>query len=192
MPTIAGREEWLERTVKAYYAKTITPFEILEEYDHPGCGPAWQAGGGRAVGRYIFTAADDLEPKVKGWETAAMAVCDAGKLPAPIIYYPDGRIQSCGEHWEMLDDDGEETMYTRAPMMSRAQWEIVQPMLPCHYFTDNWVSWRGWNAEIPTVITYGFELIHHLAPEGRDESRMATDGDIFGRATQGEDVWNVS
>jgi hypothetical protein len=191
MPTIAGREEWLERTCKAFYALTETPFELLVEVDHPGCGPAWQAGGARAQGDYIFMAADDLEPKARGWETAAMDACDDNLLPAPLIYYPDGRLQSCGEWWETLEGDNEETAFTRAPFMSRAQWEVAQPMLPTHYWTDNWVSWKCWQQQIPTVVTYGFDLIHHLAGEGRNEERMGSDGEIFARATQGEDVWST-
>jgi hypothetical protein len=192
MPTIRGREEWLERTCKAYYALTTTPFEILVEENHPGCGPAWQAGGERAVGDYIFMAADDLEPKARYWETAAIEACKRGELPAPRIYHSDGRLQSCGESWEMLEPDGDETAFTRAPFMSRAQWDVAQPMLPVMYFTDNWVSWRCWQKHIPTVVTYGFDLIHHLAQEGRNEDRMAADGVIFHLATEGEDVWHES
>jgi hypothetical protein len=192
MPTIDGREEWLEKTCKAYYALTNTLFEILVEENHPGCGPAWQAGGERAQGDFIFMAADDLEPQHLGWEQAAMDSCKMGRLPAPRIYHTDGRLQSCGESWEMLEPDGEETAFTRAPLMSREQWEIAQPMLPVMYGTDNWVSWKCWQKEIPTVVTYGFDLIHHLAPEGRDEGRMGADLEVLRRATEGEDVWHES
>jgi hypothetical protein len=192
IPTIDGREEWLEQTCKAYYARTTVEFEIIVEENHPACGPAWQAGGEKAVGQYIFMSADDLEPQREGWEHCAMNACDRNTLPAPRIFHTDGRLQSCGESWEMLEPDGEETGFTRAPFMSRAQWEIAQPMLPVHYATDNWVSWRCWREGIPTVVTYGFDLIHHLAPEGRDEGRMGADLEILRRATEGEDVWHES
>lgn len=188
MPTIRGREQWLARTVAAYEQLTTVEHEILVEHDHPGCGPAWQAGGERAQGDYLFMAADDLEP-MEGWDVAAIEACDRGVLPAPLIYHSDGRLQSCGESWEMLEPDGEETMFTRAPFMSRAQMEIAMPFLPVQYGTDNHVSWKCWQAGIPTVVTYGFRLIHHLAAEGRDEGRMAADMEVFAKATQGEDVW---
>ncbi len=190
IPTIGGREQWLRRTVHAYEALTATPFELIVLHDYPACGPAWQAGGEQAAGDYVFMAADDLEP-MEGWDAAAIAACERGVLPAPVIYYPDGRVQSCGEWWETLDDDGAETRFTRAPFMSRAQWEIAQPMLPVHYATDNWVSWRCWQAGVPTAVTYGFRLVHHLAPEGRDEGRMAADMAVFEAATRGEDVWHA-
>ncbi len=194
MPTIPGREHWVERTTRKFEEFTAKPFEllVLEDTEGKGCGPIWQKGGDLAKGDYIFMAADDLEPKAAGWDDAAIAACDRGTLPAPLIYYPDGRLQSCGEHWEMLDDDGEETSFTRAPFMSRAQLAKIGRQLPTLYWTDNWVSWRGWKEAIPTVITYGFDLIHHLAPEGRNSGRMAADGEIFTRATRGEDVWQES
>lgn len=189
IPTIKGREAWLERTLDAFQRLTESTYEVLVEYDHPGCGPAWQAGGDASLGNYIFTAADDLEPASVGWEQVAMRVCDAGALPAPRIYNSDGTVQSCGGSWGELEPDGRATEFTRAPFMSRAQWMTVQPMLPCHYFTDNWVSWRGQQHGIPTRVAWGFDLIHHLAQEGRNESRMGADMNVFARARQGEDVW---
>lgn len=189
MPTIRGREEWLERTVAAYERLTVVSHEVLVEHDHAGCGLAWQAGGDRATGEYVFMAADDLEPLTAEWALCAMEACDRGVLPAPRIYHSDGRLQSCGESWEMLEPDGEETGFTRAPFMSRAQWNVARPMLPVHYATDNWVSWRCGQQGIPTVVTYGFDLVHHLAQEGRDEQRMGADLEVFRRAVEGEDVW---
>lgn len=189
MPTITGREHWLEKALLAFTSLTSVDHEILVEVDHPGCGLAWQAGGERAQGSYIYMAADDVEP-MEGWDTAAIEACDRGVLPAPRIYHTDGRLQSCGGSWETLERDGAETRYTRAPFMSREQWEVAQPMLPCHYYTDDWVSWRCRKMGIPSVVTYGYRLIHHLAPEGRNEApRMQTDLDIFRRATEGENVW---
>lgn len=192
IPTIKGREERLERAECLFHEMTTVPHETITLLDYPSCGLAWQEGGERAKGDYVYMAADDAEPKSVGWELPAIAACDRGVLPAGRVYYPDGRIQSCGEHWEMLDADGEETRFTRVPFMSRAQWEIAQPMLPCHYFTDDWVSWKCAQAGIPSVITYGFDIVHHLAPEGRDEGRMQPDLEMFMRATQGEDVWQES
>ena len=194
VPTIAGREHWVERTTAKFEEFTAKPFEllVLEDKELRGCGPVWQEGADLAKGDYVFMAADDLEPRALGWDEAAIAACDRGVLPAPLIFYPDGRLQSCGEHWEMLDGDGEETSFTRAPFVSRAQLAKVGRQLPTHYATDNWVSWKCWQAGIPTVVTYGFDLIHHLAPEGRNEGRMQADWQTFERATRGEDVWQES
>lgn len=189
LPTIRGREHWLERTAASYARLTDVDYELLVEHDHPGCGPAWQAGGERARGRYLFMAADDLEPACHGWERAAMAACDRGVLPAPRIYHSDGSLQSCGESWERSELDGQATGFTRAPFMSREQWDAIEPMLDAHYFTDNWVSWRGRQEGYPTVVTYGFDLTHHLAVEGRDDGRLAADHDVFVAAKAG---WRVA
>ncbi len=191
MPTISGREAWLERATESFAANTHVPVEFIVLTDMPTCGLAWQAGGEQAVGDYIYMAADDVEA-MPGWDVAAIEACDRGVLPAPIVYNPDMGVQSCGERWGDMMPDGAKTQFTRAPFMSRAQWEIAQPMLPVHYYTDNWVSWKCWQAGIPTVVTHGFRLIHHLAKEGRNESRMGSDGCVYMAAVAGEDVWHAS
>jgi len=193
MPTITGREHWLERALRSLDNHTEAEFEVLTYVDRPACGIVWQEGGEAAAGDYIWMGADDVEV-LPGWDTAAISRCDEGALPAPCVYHPDGRLQSCGASWELLEPDGEETEFTRGPFMSRAQWDVIQPMLPTHYWTDNWVSWRGWQASpvIPTVVTWGFRFVHHLAGEGRNEGRMAEEGAVFEAATRGEDVWHAS
>lgn len=191
VPTIDGRELWFEKAVASIEKHTTVPYELIVKRNLPGCGPAWQAGGEQASGDYIWMAADDVEV-MEGYDVAAIEACDRGVLPAPIIYHTDGRVQSCGTSWEMLEPDGCLTDFTRAPFMSRSQWQIAQPMLPTHYFTDNWVSWKCRQAGVETVVAHGYRMIHHLAPESRDEARMGADGEVFRRAVAGEDVWHAA
>jgi len=191
MPTIAGREMWLEKALAAIAAHTTIPYELIVRTGFPTCGLAWQSGGEAAKGDHIWMAADDVEV-MEGWDVAATQACDRGVLPAPIIYNADMGVQSCGGTWGELEPDGQVTGFTRAPFMSRAQWEIAQPMLPCHYYTDNWISFKCAQAGIPTVVVYGYRMVHHLATEGRIEGRMGADGNVYERATNGEDVWHAS
>lgn len=191
IPTIQGREHWLERAVASYERTMEEPFELIILNDHPHTGSAWQEGGERAKGDYVFLSADDIEA-LPGWWPAAVAKCDEGKIPAPLIYNSDRTVQSCGASWLQLEPDDTETGFTRLPFLSKQQFDAIQPMLPCHYFTDNWVSWRGRVLGYPTFTTHKFRLVHHLAPEGRNEARAADEAHIYKRAIRGEDVWSGS
>jgi hypothetical protein len=174
VPTITGREHHLDRCKVAYAAHT-TGYELIVVKDEPTCGIAWQAGANLAVGDYLHLSADDLEPKA-GWWQAAVETCDRGSLPAPLVYAADGSVQSCGGSWQQLEPDGAETAFTRVPFMSRDQWAKVGPMIPTHYFTDNWVSFRGAKAGIKTVVNHAYAFTHHHVLEGRNEGRMRADG----------------
>jgi len=188
LPSIKGREAWLDKAVGWYETNTGVPHELIVLLDYPGCGPAWQEGGERAIGSYIHFAADDLEPH-KDWEIEAIQLCDRKKLPAPLVLHPDGRIQSCGGSWERTEADGIETEFARCPFSSRSQWNEIQPMIPTHYWTDNYFSERGRRAGYPTIVCHGYRLTHHSAAEGRNEQRMGQDHHIYERALAGEDVW---
>lgn len=192
IPTIPERERRLARTLKEIARHATLPYEVLVERGHRSCGPGWQAGGKRSRGDYLFFCADDLYPAADGWEVAAGTLCDRNLLPAPLIRSPDGAVESCGGSWQAVEPDGAATSFTRAPFVSRDQWEQLEPMLPCHYFTDTWVSERGRWQGMTTVVCHAFQLVHELAPEGRDDGRLADDAALFERAKQGEDVWLAS
>lgn len=175
LPTIAGREQWYERAVAAY-VRTTPNVQVITIRDAPTCGEAWRRGLAMARGDYIHFGADDVEMH-PGWWEAAVAVIDAGYLPAPRVVNSDGSLQTCGDEREM--EDGEIPAFTRGPFVSREQWERLRPMIPLHYFTDTWVTFRGRQIGIETVVCRGYEYTHHSAAEGRMDCRMRPDRQAF-------------
>src|SRR5215471_21202608 len=94
LPTVDGREELYERVRDAYLASLAGrhPVEILVQRNMPTVGCAWQAGAERAAGDFIHLGNDDCEPHPGWWEPAVEA-CEAGFLPSPQVYAPDGYPQ---------------------------------------------------------------------------------------------------
>lgn len=190
VPTVAGREVDFARCVAAYRQRSVHELQIITLHDMPTCGQAWNAGAGQATGDYLHFSADDLEPH-EGWDAAAVATAGAGMLPAPRIVRPDGRLDYCGVHRRELPD-GMPVEMSVIPFMSREQWERIGPVLPIHYFTDNWISFRGRRAGYPTVVRRAFAFTHHWAEVGRGagmsyEARMAHDHAAYEQAVA-EDI----
>jgi hypothetical protein len=161
VPTVRGREEHLERCVRAYGERTLRPPEIIVIENKPTCGIAWQEGAEKATGAYIHFSADDLEPH-PGWDKAAMV---AGR-------------------WEEEQDTEDVTEMTRIPFMSREQWKLIGPMIDTHYYTDNWISFKGRLAAIETRVHRHYLFTHHWAQEGRgagmtQDQRMLHDQAIY-------------
>jgi glycosyltransferase involved in cell wall biosynthesis len=183
VPTIQGREASLARCIDSYKQHT-DDYEILVVHDAPNCGVAWQYAAEHSTGDYIAFSADDIEAH-DGWWQDAVTMIDQGALPAPVIYHPDGSIQSCGGSWETLEPNHAFTDFTRAPFVSRRQWDdAIKPMIPIHYYTDNYISYRGKLHNIPTVVCHGYKLTHHLEAQGRGaglttQARMDADHRLF-------------
>ena len=157
VPTVTGREDYYERCVNAYENNTEDESEIITIKDRPTCGLAWQDGVELADRdtHYIHFTADDLEPCI-GWDHHARAVADAGNLPAPLIFTQDtGFEEKLG-----ITPDG---FFSRIPFCTREQWEEIGPMIPLHYFTDNWFSWRGRQVGYEIVLAEGYAFKHHWA-----------------------------
>ena len=173
VPTITGREHWLKRCVTAY-AETTEDFElIVVPNDGQPVGVGWQKGADKAAGRYLHLTNDDCEP-VAGWWQAAAAVADRGRTPAGPVLNADGTINSLGEWGENeRRPDGTPTTMCRIPFCTLKQWQVIGPMLPVHYYSDNWFSWRARQAGIQPVIANGYKFIHHFAPEGRVGGEVA-------------------
>lgn len=189
VPTIAGREDHYARCVAAYRSRTSRPVNIVTLRDYPTCGEAWNVGAEQAagIGEFLHFAADDLEPH-HGWETPAVEAVQRGYLPAPRIVRPDGRLDYCGVHGVELPDKAVVEMSV-IPFMTWAQWEQVGPCLPIHYFSDNYLSWRGAQAGYRTVVRRGYAFTHHWAQPGRGagmtyRQRMEHDHAIFADAIE--------
>lgn len=181
LPTITGREHWLEKAKQSYEeALKGFSFEFIIPRDCPTVGIAWNAAAQIARGDYLNLSADDIEAH-RGFAPAAMEKVDAGFLPAPRILNTDGSLQSCGD-WETEQEDGETTEFTRLPFLSRKQWDLIGPCIDAHYYTDNYISHRGREHGIETVVARDYLLTHHLAQEGRMEERMEADRQVYLRA----------
>ena len=182
VPTIDGREDYLNETLQAY-RDTTPDVQLIVVRNKPVVGVAWNVGSLQATGDYIHLTADDIIPH-EGWWQAGCPVCDAWNLPAPLIYNTDGSVQSCGEYGMALYDDGTEYEFSRIPLMSMKQWELIRPVVPLHYYTDNWISYKGKLNGMKVLVTKQFCFTHHLAPIGRVDYRMSADGAAYSRYIQ--------
>ena len=197
IPTVAGREEYLERCVAAYtaHAQGAYVLDLIIEHDHPSCGVGWQAGLDRARGEYIHLSDDDIEPR-PGWHAPAIEAVECGFLPAPQVCDPNGHPQSrpqegvLGRDWTPVD-------MAALPFASRVQMEKITPLLCCHYFTDDFISWRGARAGWQTVLRSGYAFVHWWAQVKRgagmtQEERMVHDRGLFSEAIRRVEAgeWN--
>ena len=179
VPTITGREHWLERFKVAYAAHTEDYELIVVPNDGQPVGVGWQAGAEKATGKYLHLTNDDCEP-LPGWWQAAVEVADRGETPAGPVLNSDGTVDSLGEWGERTErPDGTPTVLTRIPFCSMEQWELIGPMLPIHYFSDDWFSWRAIQAGVQPVICNQYRFYHYWAQEGRVDARMAADGGAY-------------
>jgi hypothetical protein len=164
IPTVAGREHWLEKCIASIEA-CGGDVEVVVERNGSNWGEAINFAAERATGTHFFLGSDDHEV-LPGWWEAAAGVCDRGLLPAPKMFNTDGSLQSCGE-WEREQPDGDTTEFSRVPFVSRAQWELFGPLLPIH-FSDVYLCTNAREVHgVETVVCHGYRLIHHFAQESR-------------------------
>jgi hypothetical protein len=180
IPTIEGREPHLERCVAAYKA-TAPDAKLYVQTGHPTCGEAWNAGAKRAKRwkpDYLHLTADDLEPQ-PGWLDAAVEAADRRRIPAPLVFHPDGTLESAGligfgcytgpyEDWTAVD-------YTTVPFVTWALWGQIGMPGELHYCTDMWVSAVGRHHGWETAIRTPMRFTHHSAAEGRIQGRAPND-----------------
>lgn len=162
--TIEGREHWLERC-EAALAKLDDGIEVVVEKDHPNWGTAMIAAAERARGDYLWLGSDDMEVTSFG---DAISYCEGGHLPAPRVLNTDGSLQSCGE-WETEQAEGEKTLFPRIPFASREQFDRIG-LLAIHY-ADVRFGTRGRELGMETLVCRSYEVVHHMAPEGRLDYR---------------------
>jgi hypothetical protein len=175
----------MERCLAAYEATSdVIPYVV---HDFPSCGEAWLQGATDAakVGfDYLHLTADDLEPH-DGWLQAAIETVDKGLIPAPMVYRPDGTLESAGlagfslnaiaeRDWQPVDS-------TTVPFLTTEMWEAIG-MIPIHYCTDLWVSNRGRLHGWDTVIRTPMRFTHYTAQPGRNYARADADTREYMRA----------
>lgn len=180
IPTIAGREQSLQRTIRSYRSHTRgveTIFCIHENAQASGEG--WRKGAatlhaGWGPSDYLHLTNDDIEVTDPDWWRACVETCDEGKLPAPVVFNPDGSLQSAGGQIGAPGDliaeigrDGSPVGFTTVPFLSWTQWVEIG-MLDVHYSSDVWVSERGKQLGMETVLRHAYQLTHHNHSVGRE------------------------
>jgi hypothetical protein len=179
VPTVKGREADLRRCVESY-RRTAPDATVYIAYDHPSCGEAWLDGAKRAARKgfdYLHLTADDLEAH-DGWLDIAVETVDEGFIPAPLVYQPDGTLESAGlvgfSMNGIVNHDRQPIEGTTVPFLTREMWDAIG-MVPLHYCTDLWVSTVGRRHGWETVIRTGMKFTHYTAPAGRNYGRAGTD-----------------
>ncbi len=165
IPTVKGREEWLERCISSYTAHGEVNPIVIE--DSLTCGWGWKTGLDRSEAPYVLLACDDQE--CVGSLEVAIQTVNEGFLPCPRVWNADGSIQSQGGDMNVRhhiisrpQKDRTPVDYTTVPLMSREQADVIG-MIPTHYSSDVWVSYRGRQLGYETVLRHGYEIVHHLA-----------------------------
>lgn len=170
IPTIQGREDSLERTLDGYRETTAhlrgidqLEVEFVVVHDEHNWPTACNAGQLRATGEILHFGADDLVP-YGNWLPPCLPVLDAGILPAPYVY----NLTHEGNPDNLQDGvPGNQTTFTRVPILTRTMAETIGPWPDINYYADNWVSDKarlhGW----PTHVVAGYEFIHFWHQHGR-------------------------
>jgi len=179
VPTIPGREHDLRRCLTAY-RRTAPKAKVYVEFGHPSCGEAWIAGAAKAARDgfdYLHLTADDLEPQA-GWLKVAVDTVNRGYIPAPLVFHPDGSLESAGlqnfgcytgahEDWMLIEG-------TTVPFYTSVMWDRIG-MIPIHYCTDLYMSAKGRSFGWETVIRTGMRFTHYNAAPGRNYGRAPDD-----------------
>jgi hypothetical protein len=173
IPTVTGREDHYRRCFDGYWDQTANDLQMISELNHASCGLAWQAGLARATGDYIHLTCDDIVPN-QGWDLPAIEAVDAGYLPAPQVCDPSGYPQSHPQVG-VLGADWAPVYMSALPFASAAQMEKIVPLLTTHYFSDDWVSWRGQRAGWPVRLRSGYAFTHHWAQHRRGAGMSEAD-----------------
>lgn len=182
VPTVEGREESLERCLASFPG-----LNHIVIRDEPTCGRAWIRGIKQSSADYLLLTCDDIEAVNDRWIEPCVEAVDDGYLPAPVIYRPDGSLESAGGDMNAqaclinhIQADWTPVDFTPMPFWSREQARKIR-MLPNHYMTDVWVSHRGRQLGYETVLRHGYQLRHHHEMPGR-RNVTREDHEIYGQA----------
>lgn len=174
IPTIAGREALLERTVRAYRENTDDELAVIVIRDRPTIGRAWNDGAQAAVDQtdahYLHLSADDVEPH-PGWDRAAMDAVDRGVYPSPRILNLDGSLHSCGTMGAGMHlpecADGTPCASSPFPFMRTDDWVAVGPSIDAQYYSDDYLGWSARRVGMEVEVVRGFALTHLEGTVGR-------------------------
>lgn len=189
VPTITGREHWRDRCLASYWNNSQHEVSIWFVQDEPTCGAGWNKGWEQQrwpQHDYVHLSCDDLEPQF-GWDKAAIEACEQQMIPCPLQTHADGTPWQWGRSTTPVPD-WKPCNATTLPFLPWWMAEQILPGLDCHYYTDDWISWRSQQFGWGDVYREGYRFIHHLAPEGRGagmgsaDARMRHDLKIYEEA----------
>lgn len=186
IPTVVGREESLGKAVASYERAALgIKHEIEVVSGQPSCGEAWRVGVEGKSFDYVLLSADDHVVLPGFFPPLIEAVKDKDMLPTPLVLNADGKLQSAGGQLGAPGDvrtdfygDWMPVDYCPVPFLGREQWEQIG-MLPIHYGSDVWVSYRGRQVGFQSCLRTESRLIHDYHPAGRDYSRVLDDKRIL-------------
>lgn len=166
IPTIAGREESLERCMRAY-TETAPHAELVVVLGAASWPEACNAGARQATGDVLHFTADDIEPLPGWWEAVATPLETLDELPAPRVL----NHSADGHHDNASDGpDGAFCHFTRVPILTRSQYDRIGPWPEFNYVADVWLSAKARTLGIPTRLYYGYAFVHHWDQHGRVDS----------------------
>jgi glycosyltransferase involved in cell wall biosynthesis len=188
IPTVRGREKSLARTVDAYIATTPPrKYEIIIVRHQPTCGLAWNIGADCSHSDYIHFTADDIVPS-PGWNESAIEAAEDGVIPAPYVKSPSVPNQASfghtGDGGLMSLDTPDRTRCNVSviPFFRSDLWEKIGPILPIHYYSDDYLSFRARSAGVPVETRRGYEFTHWFEGGGARTNmgdRIQTDRALY-------------
>ena len=193
IPTITGREYYYDICKNSYLSNTEGhDVDLFTSMDFPTLGISWQEGVDQVDlddFDYLHLTCDDAEV-FDGWADAAIECVEEGFVPAPMAHDIEGNVISYGHPPDGMMYDWKPTQTTVSPFCKSSWWEKIGPMIPLHYWTDDWFSYKarinGWETRCRT----GYKTRHHHAMIGRgagmDEStRLRYDMELYYRVVGG-------
>ena len=127
VPTVAGREESLERCLDSYeLMATDARLTAIVVRDSETCGGGWLTGLEKSKAPYMLLACDDQEALTEGWDEVCMETADEGKIVCPRVWLANGTIESQGGDMDVIHHiiarpqrDRTPVDYTTIPFLSR-------------------------------------------------------------------------
>lgn len=193
IPTIKGREKYLERAVWGYATRTpeVAGVEFCIIRDRETCGEGWQEAIDNALESgatpdYIHFGNDDIVVG-EGWFQPLAEAVERGFLPAP-------RLEPAGVHlgeevaesmapayaepshlsyWyadlpeHQPKEDFAQVDHGALPFCSLGQWRKLGPFIPIHFGTDKWFYERARQERIPVVARMTSVIFNYAAQIGR-------------------------
>lgn len=191
IPTVPGRERSLDRLLRSL-PDSVEPVVIKDSLT---CGDAWAQGIENSHADYLLLACDDQEFLGDKWLEVCVETVEAGLLPCPRVWRPDGGIESQGGDMNAYahlisrrQKDGTPVDYTTVPFLSLAQAQAIRMLPDLHYCSDVWVSYRGRQLGYETVLRHGYDVRHWQEQIARGAGMSQSDRDAMDEATMRKEI----
>lgn len=169
IPTVTGREKWLDRCARAYELQ-CPKAQIIVIKDEKSCGIAWQKGCELSDRKYVHFTADDILPG-SDWVREAAQCLDNGSIPAATVVDSRGRLAVCDSP---LGDMG---LWPNVlvPLLTQDLLSSGEWLAPIHYGSDDWVTYTAVRRGFQVTRLTTYRMTHYVAGEGRDYTRRHDD-----------------